>query len=219
MPRSERLCRILRSRRLPALLGILAVIVLFSLDVWAPRGMTLAIGYAIVPVLAGSARHRRPVVVFAAICTILTWLAFLTEPPGAAWWMSACDRLMVSMVVWAAAALVLRRLTLIEVLADRTTALERASFELSRSNEELERFASVVSHDLRGPLNSIGLVTQLLAAQSEESASSESKELAAEIQAEIEHMSQLIQRLLTYGRVGGGATVRPPLPRGRSLEA
>jgi hypothetical protein len=101
LPRYERLCRFLRSSRLPTLLGILAVIVLFSLDVWAPRGMTLAIGYAIVPVVAGGTRDRRTVVVLAAVCTLLAWIAFFAEPPGAAWWMSAGDRLMVSAVVWA----------------------------------------------------------------------------------------------------------------------
>jgi signal transduction histidine kinase len=122
--------------------------------------------------------------------------------------MSVFDRLMITGVLWLALLLVWRRLSLIAALAERTRALERAGEELSRSNEELDRFASVVAHDLRGPLNSIGLVAQILARRAGGSPAAEGGELLASIPGEVDRMSQLIQRLLAYGRVGSGS-LRP----------
>jgi signal transduction histidine kinase len=121
--------------------------------------------------------------------------------------MSAFDRLMITGVLWLTLLLVWRRLCLIAAMAEQTETLEHATEELSRSNAELDRFASVVAHDLRGPLNTIGLVTTVLAQRSRNTADSED-EWISDIRREIDSMSQLIERLLTYGRVGCGA-IRP----------
>jgi signal transduction histidine kinase len=192
-------------RELHGVLAASAACVLFVADLLVQRGATPAIGYAIVPVLAGGCRRRGVIVGLTVTCTVLTWLGFVLEPPGVAWWMSAFDRSMLCLVLWLALLLVLRRLALIDALAERTSALEAAADELSRSNAELDRFASVVAHDLRGPLNTIGLSAQLLAACRPGPADPDTDACVKGIRSEIDRMNAMIQRLLRYGHVGGGA--------------
>jgi signal transduction histidine kinase len=202
---SEALLRSSAPRDWSTPLAVLVTFVLFVADLFIPRGATPAIGYALVPVLAGGSRKRSAVLGTTALCAVLTVAGYFLEAPGAAWWTSAFDRLALAAVLAVTALLVLRRLTLIASLAERTEAVERAAEELARSNAELDRFTSRVAHDLRGPLNGVGLVTQVLASRSGGTADPESAELAESARVQIERMSQLIQRLLAYGRVGGRA--------------
>jgi signal transduction histidine kinase len=174
------------------------------LDLVLPRGATAAIGYAVVPVLAALHRRTRFVLLLTALCTVLTWLGFLLEPPGVDWWFSLFDRAMVSMVLWLAYLLVAHRLGLSEKLASRTEALEQAMAELARSNEELDRFASVVAHDLRGPINAIGIAVQVMLQYGRDKHDIGTADSLASIRREVQWMNQLVQSLLTYGRVGGG---------------
>ena len=122
--------------------------------------------------------------------------------------MSVFDRAMVTMVVWIAFFLVSRRIKAIIALAHQTLALQLTTKELERSNEELGSFASVIAHDLRSPLNTIGLFAQMMDDRRTETSADEKYESLDSIQNEITRMSGLIQRLLTYGRIGSGEIQR-----------
>jgi light-regulated signal transduction histidine kinase (bacteriophytochrome) len=137
-------------------------------------------------------------------CTALTWIAYFVEPSGSAAWISIFERAMVTGVVWLTFYLVSRRNAAIAMLDRQTRTLEETKRELERSNSELERFASVVAHDIRNPLNSIGLLSQLLGDRQLTRSPAESAEWAAKIQKQIASLSNLIESLLSYGRVGGG---------------
>jgi signal transduction histidine kinase len=100
--------------------------------------------------------------------------------------------------------IVWRRAQSAAALTHQTLILEQTKRELERSNAELDSFASVIAHDLRGPLNTIGLLSRLLAVQDSRNSEDESADLAASIQSEIKSLGSLIESLLTYGRIGGG---------------
>jgi light-regulated signal transduction histidine kinase (bacteriophytochrome) len=111
---------------------------------------------------------------------------------------------MVTGVIWFSFFLVLRRISAMNELAQHDQALKGASLELERSNGELSNFTSVVAHDLRGPLNTISLLAQLLSTSPPLQADPDCVESVDSIQAQITRMDAFVQRLLMYGRVGYG---------------
>ena len=93
----------------------------------------------------------------------------------------------------------------------RTLELEVADSELRRSNEELRRFASVVSHDLQEPLRMVTSYMQLLKRDLGESLTEDQAEYLNFAIDGGRRMSELIQDLLSYSRVSAVEPVREPV--------
>lgn len=95
-----------------------------------------------------------------------------------------------------------------DTVAERTSALveqarnlRQTIDELNRSNTDLERFASVASHDLQEPLRSITSFCQLLELDHASQLNEEGREYLGYVLRSSDHMRHLIQDLLTFSRV------------------
>ncbi|WP_420147011.1 PAS domain-containing sensor histidine kinase [Spirosoma sp.] len=95
-----------------------------------------------------------------------------------------------------------------ELAAQQQAAeLKAANAELKRSNESLQQFAHIASHDLQEPLRRIQAFSDLLKTQFADNISDGETDMVRRIQRSAQRMQMLIKDLLTYSKL---STQREP---------
>jgi signal transduction histidine kinase len=97
-------------------------------------------------------------------------------------------------------------------------ALAEVNVELKRSNEDLERFAYVISHDLQEPLRAVTSYAQLLARSYGDKLDEKARRYIEHISTGGERMRVLINGLLEFSRLSAEVPEMRPIDCSRILE-
>lgn len=110
---------------------------------------------------------------------------------------------------------------IVDVTSRKKTQDELARYtqELERSNNELEQFAYVASHDLQEPLRMVGSYVQLLERRYADKLDSDAREFIAFAIEGANRMHQLINDLLSLSRVGRRGREILPTPSEQALKS
>jgi PAS domain S-box-containing protein len=98
-------------------------------------------------------------------------------------------------------------------------ALRETIVELEHSNRELEQFAYVSSHDLQEPLRQVRAFAQLLRERYGERLDDKARQYLQFVHDGAARMSELVQGLLDYSRIGGREAEREPVCCAAALDA
>lgn len=91
---------------------------------------------------------------------------------------------------------------LAETFNSMLATLTQKTDELAESNEELEQFAYIASHDLKAPLRAIKNISNWIEEDLGDKLEGESKESFRTLRSRIERMETMLESLLAYSRVG-----------------
>ncbi len=90
-------------------------------------------------------------------------------------------------------------------------SLERKTRRLEQSNQDLEGFAHVVSHDLKAPLSTFNLNLHLLAKQAAASGDPDARTRVQRMRSQVRSMEERIDAILAYSRHQSSALDRRPI--------
>ncbi|WP_373532551.1 ATP-binding protein [Vampirovibrio sp.] len=92
-----------------------------------------------------------------------------------------------------------------------STALQLEDYATSLEiiNQDLEAFASIASHDLQAPLRRIGIFSEMIEADSQNTLSDSSKDRLQRIRKSAQTMRELTQNLLALARVSNPGLFKP----------
>jgi PAS domain S-box-containing protein len=85
---------------------------------------------------------------------------------------------------------------------EQTKRLKEAVEALERSNQELQRFAYVASHDLQTPMRSIASFVQLLGSTYGDRLDDRGRDWIHRTVASVKHLQAMVRDLLEYSRIG-----------------
>jgi PAS domain S-box-containing protein len=97
------------------------------------------------------------------------------------------------------------RLEMQHELETANARLKGMADELERSNEELEEFARIASHDLSAPITSTRWLVEMLTSRHGKQLDAEGQKALAQVEISLQRMAELVEAVLAHAKVGKSA--------------
>jgi signal transduction histidine kinase len=186
----------IRVARVPLWVPALLCFTVLAIDLSTPSGM--AVGIAYIPLIFCSLWFTQPYMafVFALITSALTLLGYLASPPSHIEpWIAFTNRTLTIGALWFVAILVYMR---------RRTELKLQGYmdQLERSNQELDDFAYIASHDLKEPLRGLFNHASFLLEDYQDKLDKDGVRRLKRLSQLSQRMERLVNDLLYFSRIG-----------------
>jgi light-regulated signal transduction histidine kinase (bacteriophytochrome) len=186
----------IRVARVPLWVPALLCFTVLAIDLSTPIGM--AVGIAYIPLIFCSLWFTQPYMafVFALITSALTLLGYLASPPSHIEpWIALTNRTLTIGALWFVAILVYMR---------RRTELKLQGYmdQLERSNQELDDFAYIASHDLKEPLRGLFNHASFLLEDYQDKLDEDGVRRLKRLSQLSQRMERLVNDLLYFSRLG-----------------
>ena len=179
--------------------AIMAVI--FLADLGLPAGIAVSMLYILPVSLAFRTKRLWVLYLIALVSTILTLVAIPWKEAGEIRFL-AFNRPLSLAIIWFVTYMGAQRRKFEDAQGVLVNKLESTTNELRNSNEELQQFAYVASHDLREPLRMVSGYMALLEKKYSDSLDERGKEYVRSAIDGAVRMDSLIVDLLAYSRAG-----------------
>lgn len=197
------------NERVYIILTIILTLLIFIVGLFAPLGIASAVPYTFVVLLTIWIPGNNYTYVTAIITTILTIAGiYLAPDPIIVWTVVITNRTISVIGIWAAVFIVLRQKKIEaskkekeETIRIAKEELELYSKALEISNNDLEQFAYVASHDLQEPLRKIQSFGERLKSKDADNLSEQGKDYVNRMNNAASRMQNLINDLLLISRI------------------
>ena len=173
----------------------------FLLDIELPIGIVGSMLYIVPVTFAFRVRRLRNLYLVAAIATVLTFAATIPKTPDDVL-IIAFNRPICAGIIWLVVYIGVLRRRGEKARDELVRKLEHTTEDLRRSNDELQQFTYVASHDLREPLRMVSGYMALLEKKYSASLDERGKEYVQFAMDGAKRMDALIIDLLAYSRAG-----------------
>ncbi len=167
-------------------------------DVSLPLGVAGGVPYVVLVLVGLWLPGRKTVLWLAALGSVLTITGyFLSEPAGTPW-MVLTNRALALFAIWATAVLAYQRLA----AEERGRQHQRDTLLANQANLVKSRFLAAASHDLRQPLQSVGLYLSVLLRRFDDPGV---HEVGGKMRQSLDTMTELLETLLDLSALDSGA--------------
>ncbi len=183
--------------------SILISVFILILDAFAPLGVAIGMLY-VIPVFLTIFTGSVKILTYLTISSILLIITgYFISPRLITFWVVILNRILSIIVVISTALLAKKYLTLQRIREKSEQVARDLNVQLVQSNKELESFAHVVSHDLKGPLHAIGGFVNFVLEDYGSELKQDARELLQMAVSGVDTMNRMINSILALSRLAG----------------
>lgn len=191
-----------------AIFSILISVFILILDAFAPLGVAIGMLY-VIPVFLALFSGSEKLLTYLTISSLsLIIIGYFISPRLITFWVVILNRIL-SLLIVSSTALLANKYLALQLAREKSEQVVRdLNVQLMQSNKELESFAHVISHDLKGPLHTTGGFINFVLEDYGSELKQNARELLQKAVSGVDTMNKMINSILALSKLAGTAIQR-----------